>query len=77
MECIKKLLKKIVAKWINIDIKHFNLLLMSQFRSQPHHSTIDTVATLIHKIQGTCATSHAEALLLFNILGFFDNINLG
>jgi hypothetical protein len=50
---------------------------MSQFRSQPHHSTIDTVATLIHKIQGTCATSHAKALLLFNILGFFDNINLG
>ena len=50
---------------------------MTQFGSRPHHSTIDAVATLVHKIQGTRATGHAGALLLFDISGFFDNINPG
>jgi hypothetical protein len=77
MECIGKLLEKIVAKRINADIEHFNLLPMSQFGSRPHHSTINTVATLVHKIQGMRATRHAGTLLLFDILGFFNNINPG
>jgi retron-type reverse transcriptase len=77
MECIGKLLEKIITKWINMDIKCCDLLLMLQFGSQPYHSTINTMATLIHKIQGTQATGHASALLLFDISGFFDNINLG
>jgi len=77
MECIRKLLEKIIAKRINANIGRFNLLPMSQFGSQPHHSTINTMATLVHKIQGTQATGHAGALLLFDISGFFDNINLG
>jgi hypothetical protein len=77
MECVGKLLEKIVAKRINANIELFNLLPMSQFRSRPHYSTIDTVATLVHKIQGMQATSHAGTLLLFDISGFFDNINLG
>ena len=77
MECIGKLLEKIVAKRINADIERFNLLLMSQFGSRPHHSTINTMATLIYKIQGMRATGHASALLLFDISGFFNNINLG
>jgi hypothetical protein len=50
MECIGKLLEKIVAKWINNDIERYHLLPMSQFGSWPHHSTIDAVATLIYKI---------------------------
>jgi retron-type reverse transcriptase len=77
MECVGKLLEKIVAKRINNDIERFNLLPMTQFGSRPHHSTIDAVATLVHKIQRTRATGHVGALLLFDISGFFDNINLG
>jgi hypothetical protein len=66
-----------MAKRINADIERFNLLPMSQFGSRPHHSTIDAMATLVHKIQGMRATGHAGALLLFDISGFFDNINPG
>ena len=33
------------------------------------------VATLVHHIQATKATNNAGALLLFDISGFFDNIN--
>ena len=75
LKCAGKLLKKIIAKRINTNIKQFDLLPMTQFGSQPKHNAINAVAGCIHKIQGTIATSHAGALLLFNISGFFDNVN--
>ena len=75
LECTGKLLEKIVAKRINADIEHHDLLPMTQFGSRPKHNAIDVVASLVHKIQGTVATGHAAALLLFDISGFFDNVN--
>jgi hypothetical protein len=53
MECMGKVLKQIVAKRINHNIEQFSLLSMSQFGSCPAHSTIDAVATLVHRIQAT------------------------
>jgi hypothetical protein len=70
-----KLLEKIVAKRINADIEQHDLLPMTQFGSRPKHNAIDAIASLVHKIQGTVATGHAGALLLFDISGFFDNVN--
>jgi hypothetical protein len=49
---------------------------MTQFRSHPHHTAIDVVATLIHHIQATHATNNAGVLLLFDISGFFNNLDL-
>ncbi len=53
------------------------MLPMTQFSSHPHHTTVDTVTTLFHHIQATRASGYTRALLLFNILGFFNNINTG
>ena len=75
MECAGKLLEKIVTKRINDDIQAHDLLPMTQFGSQPHHLAIDATTILIHHIQATQATKWAGALLLFDISGFFDNIN--
>jgi hypothetical protein len=75
LECAGKLLEKIIAKCINTDIEQYNLLPMTQFGSRPKHNAIDAVANLVHKIQSTVATSHVGALLLFDISGFFDNVN--
>jgi hypothetical protein len=50
LECIAKLLEKIVAKRVNADIISANLLPISQFGSRPKHNAIDAVATLVHKI---------------------------
>ena len=75
MECTGKLLKKIVAKCFNTEIQAFNLLPMPQFGSRPHHNAVDAVVCLVHRIQGTLATRHVGALLLFDISGFFDNVN--
>jgi len=50
LECVGKLMEKIVTKWVNCDIELANLLPMSQFRSWPHHNATDAVATLVHHI---------------------------
>jgi hypothetical protein len=75
MECAGKLLEKIVAKRVNDDIQAHNLLPMTQFGSCPHHSAVDAAAILVHRIQATQAAKRASALLLFDISGFFDNVN--
>jgi hypothetical protein len=76
LECTGKVLEKIVAKRFNCDIAQHNLLLMTQFGSWAQHCATDAVATLVHRIQATQAACHTGALLLFDILGFFDHINL-
>jgi hypothetical protein len=75
LECVAKLLEKIVAKRVNADIISADLLPMSQFGSRPKHNAIDAVATLVHKIQATRQTGNVGALLLFDISGFFNNVN--
>jgi endonuclease/exonuclease/phosphatase family metal-dependent hydrolase len=75
LECMGKLLEKIIAKRFNCDIEQHSLLAMTQFGSRPQHNAIDAVTTVIHRAQATIATGHVGALLLFDISGFFDNIN--
>jgi hypothetical protein len=75
MECMGKVLERIVAKRVNNDIEAHGLLSMSQFGSRPAHCAVDAVTTLVHRIQAMRATNNAGALLLFDISGFFDNIN--
>jgi hypothetical protein len=75
LECTGKLMEKIVAKRVNHDITAADLLPMSQFGSRPHHNAVDAVATVVHRIQATRWAGRAGALLLFDISGFFDNIN--
>jgi hypothetical protein len=50
MECVGKLLEKIIAKQINDNIQAHDLLPMTQFGSQPHHSAIDAISALVHRI---------------------------
>jgi len=45
-----KLMEKIIAKQINADIEATNLLPMTQFSSQAHHTAIDTITTLVYQI---------------------------
>ena len=50
-------------------------MMSKAFGSRPHHNTMDVIATLVHKIQGTIKTGHVGALILFDISSFFDSIN--
>jgi hypothetical protein len=60
---------------VSSDILNHDILPSTQFGSRPHHNAVDAVATLVHQIQATRAVNCAGALLLFDILGFFDNLN--
>jgi len=77
LECAGKLMEKIIAKRVNVNIETNQLIPMMQFGSKPYHTIVDAIATLVHHIQAMQATSNIGALLLFNISGFFDNVNTG
>jgi hypothetical protein len=75
IECLSKLLEKIVAKCVLHNIGKHGLVPTNQFGAHPHSSTIHAGLALTHDItvahmQGGCCTS-----LQFDIQGFFDNIN--
>ena len=75
MECLSKLLEKVVAKRLLHDIRKFNLVPTNQFGARPHLSTTHARLALVHDISTTHAHSGCCASLQFNIQGFFDNIS--
>ena len=74
LECLGKLLEKIVAKLIYRDMTKFPIIPTTQFGGCNASSLQDAGLTLLHDIQ---SVHHAGLYtgLLFDIQGFFDNIN--
>jgi len=77
LKCMGKLLEKIVAKLIYRDLTHHPLVPTTQFGGHNSSSTVDTGLTLLHDIQSAHQAGLKCGLLLFDIQGFFDNINRG
>jgi len=77
LEYTGKLMEKVIAKQVNVDIEVHKLIPMTQFGSRPYHNAVNTITTLVYYIQATHTTGCAGALLLSDILGFFNNINTG
>ena len=75
LECLGKLLKKIVAKMIYREIMKHALVPTIQFRGQNALSTLDVGLSLLHAIQAAHRAGLRTGLLLYNIQGYFDNIN--
>ena len=48
----------------------------NQFSSRDYHCAVDAVMCLMHHAEAAIATGHTAALILFDIQGFFDNINV-
>ena len=76
LECCGKLLEKIVASRLLHDLNLYSLLPPNQFGSRDYHCTVDAVMCLMHHAEAAIATGHTAALILFDIQGFFDNINV-
>jgi hypothetical protein len=76
LECCGKLLEKIVAKQFLSDINLYSLLPNTQFGSQDYHSAVDAAMCLIYQAEGAISTGCCTAILLFDISGFFDNLNV-
>ena len=75
LECLGKLLEKVISSRILYDINRYELVPTTQFGGRNASSTVDAGLCLQHDI----CTAHASGLvcasLLFDISGFFDNIN--
>jgi hypothetical protein len=75
LENMSKLMEKAVAKQFQYDIVKEELIHTNQFGGQTHSSCLDAGITLIHDIQSAHAAGLKVGILLFNVKGFFDNIN--
>ena len=75
LECLGKLLEKVVAKLIYRDMSNHDLVPTTQFGGRNASSTLDAGLALLHDIQAAHQAGLRAGMLLFNIQGFFDNIN--
>ena len=75
LECLGKLLEKVVAKLIYRDMSNHDLVPATQFGGRNASSTLDAGLTLLHDIQAAHQAGLRAGMLLFDIQGFFDNIN--
>lgn len=75
LECLGKLLEKIVAKLIYRDMSKHDLVPSTQFGGRNASSTLDAGLTILHDIQAAHQAGLRAGILLFDIQGFFDNIN--
>jgi hypothetical protein len=75
LECMGKLVEKLVARLLYREIITHDLVPTNQFGGRMASSTLDAGLTLLHDIQIAHAAGLRTGLLLFDIQGFFDNVN--
>jgi hypothetical protein len=77
LECLGKLLEKVVAKCLSHDITALQLIPTLQFGACPFSSTTNAGLCLTHDIETAHTLGGVCGSLLFDIQGFFDNVNHG
>src|SRR6266852_2055496 len=75
LECLDKLLEKVITQRILHNVGAHNLVPTNQFGARPHSSTIHAGLALTHDIATVHAKGSCCGSLLLDIQGFFDNIN--
>jgi hypothetical protein len=67
LECMGKLLEKVIAKWLSYDITALRLIPTMQFGARPYSSTVDAGLCLTHDVETAHALSGICSSLLFDI----------
>jgi Reverse transcriptase (RNA-dependent DNA polymerase) len=75
LECLRKLLEKVIAKQIVYNITSLDLIPFTQFGVHLFSSTIDAGLCLTHNVETAHTLGSICRTLLFDIQGFFDNVN--
>jgi len=75
LECLGKLLEKIVAKRLPYMVGKHELILGTQFGGQSNSFTIDAAMTFVHDIYTAWNQNMVTSALTFDIKGFFDFVN--
>jgi hypothetical protein len=77
LETMSKLLEKAIAKCMQHNIVKYELIHANQFGGRAHSSCLDTGLALIHNVQDAHRRGLKVGILLFDIRGFFNNVNHG
>ena len=75
LDCFSKLVEKTVACLICKEIDTNSLVLSTQFGGRRASSTLNAMLTLTHDVKVVHTAGLCTGILLFNIAGFFDNVN--
>jgi hypothetical protein len=76
LECVGKVLKKIVTARLGADVDAHGLIPPSQFGSRHFHSAPDTATMLCYKADATIHAGRVRAVVLLDISRFFDSLYL-
>ena len=68
-------MEKVVTKHMQHDIVTHELIPTNQFGGQAHLSCLDVGLTLLHDIQTAHAAGLKVGIVLFDVKGFFNNVN--
>ena len=68
-------MEKAIAKRFQHDLVAHELVASTQFGGRMHSSCLDTALTLVHDVQTAHRTGLKAGMVLFDVKGFFDNIN--
>jgi len=77
LECMGKVVEKIVASRLLFDVGKYNLLPTTQFGGRPHSSCLDAGLALVHNISTARKGGMVSTLLTLDIKGFFDHVQHG
>jgi ribonuclease HI len=75
LECLGKLMEKVVAKRITYDISKYEIVPFEQFGGRSSSSCIDAGLSLVHDIESSWKRGLVASVLAIDIKGFFDNVN--
>ena len=75
IECLGKLVEKIVAKRLTFDAGKFDLLPFNQFGGRSNSSCLDAGLSLTHDIQTARHKGLVSSFLAVDIKGFFDHVH--
>ena len=75
IECLGKLIEKIVARRVTYDLGRYDLLPFNQFGSRTNSSCLDTALALTHNIQTARSKGLVSTFLAVDIKGFFDHVD--
>ena len=75
LECMGKLLEKVVVCRLTYLTGWYNLISNSQFRGRANSSTSDAILTFVYNIHNSWNHGLATFALIFDIKGYFDFVN--
>ena len=75
LENMSKLMEKVVAKCMQHNIINHELIPTNQFGGHTHLSCLDTGLTLLQDVQTAHVAGLKVEIVLFDVKGFFNNIN--